>query len=230
MNSLRLIPAEATSQLNNLLQIIGGTTELMENIWEGREGSERYFAMLRDSVQRAAELTSNLVEEAGGASQPLLISAAIPDFKSPVAAPERPTARKPRIMIVDDEPMTLMLFGALLTDVGYEVVTAQSGFECLDYFTRAGARFDLAIIDLSLPFMDGDETFRRLLTIAPEVPVLLATGFIMRERLDSMFKVGLAGFMRKPIPPQELIAQVAMILDPVESPEGTDRDGIAAAY
>jgi DNA-binding response OmpR family regulator len=45
-----------------------------------------------------------------------------------------------------------------------------------------------------------------------------------------MFELGLAGFMPKPIPPQELLAQVAMILDPVESPEGTHRDGIAAAY
>jgi CheY-like chemotaxis protein len=230
MNRRPPIAAHTTSELNNLLQIIGSTTELMENIWEGRTGAEKYFAMLRDSVQRAADLTSNLVKEAGGVNQPLFLAAPVADFNSPVAAPKAPAARKPRVMIVDDEPVALMLFEELLNDGGYEVITAQTGFECLDHFTRDSECVDVAILDLSLPFMDGDETFRRLRTIAPDVPVLLTTGFIMRERLDAMFDLGLAGFMPKPVAPEELLSQIALVLPRGDSLEGTNGGGIAAAY
>jgi CheY-like chemotaxis protein len=188
------LPVEATTEVDNLLQIIGGTTELMENIWEGRRDAEKYFAMLRDSVQQAADVTSQLVEGAGGATQPVPASKTPADFDMPIEAPARPVGRKRCIMVVDDEPAALMMFTEVLTGGGYDVVTAQTGFECLDYLTRPSASVDLVVIDLLLPFMNGDETFRRLRAIAPDVPVLLTTGFIMREQLKEMFAAGSTPF------------------------------------
>jgi len=225
------IPAATTSELNNLLQIIGSTTDLMENIWEGRTDAEKYFAMLRDSVQRAADLTAQMVEQAGGAHQGLLRPPPPQaDFNAPGLVPERTVPRKPRIMIVDDEPAALLLFDRLLSEAGYEVATAQSGFECLDQFTRSLPHYDLVILDLTLPFMDGEETFHRLRTIAPETPVLLTTGFVARQRLDAMLAAGLAGFMPKPVPADELLAQVAATINPDNAGEGSHARGIAAAY
>jgi CheY-like chemotaxis protein len=133
-------------------------------------------------------------------------------------------------MIVDDEPAALLLFERLLTEAGYEVATARSGFECLDQFTRSLPHCDLVILDLSLPFMDGEETFYRLRTIAPEIPVLLTTGFVARERLDAMLAAGLAGFMPKPIPADELLAQVTRTISPGDAGEGSPARGIVAAY
>jgi CheY-like chemotaxis protein len=203
----------------------------MENIWEGRVDADKYFAMLRDSVQRAADLTAQMVEEAGGVREKLLRPPPpLADFKARGLAPPRPAPKAPRIMIVDDEPAALLLFDRLLTEAGYEVATAQSGFECLDQFTRSLPRWDLVILDLTLPFMDGEETFHRLRVIAPEVPVLLTTGFVTRERLDAMVTAGLAGFMPKPVPADELLAQVAATINPEEAGEGLVGSGIAAAY
>ena len=56
-----------TSELNNLLQIISGTTDLIENIWSGRDGSEKYFAMLRASIERltTADVPKQIQLQAG---------------------------------------------------------------------------------------------------------------------------------------------------------------------
>jgi CheY-like chemotaxis protein len=64
-----------------------------------------------------------------------------------------------------------------------------------------------------MPLMDGEETFSRLREIRPDIPVMLATGFIQEERLERLKSVGLAGFVRKPIPPDELILSVQAILE-----------------
>src|SRR5437868_9474195 len=58
----------SASELNNLIQIISGTSELIENIWEGTDGSEKYFAMLRAGIRRAEQVTAQLVAQAGGAN------------------------------------------------------------------------------------------------------------------------------------------------------------------
>src|SRR5262249_61999346 len=63
--SERLVPA-AASELNNLLQIVAGTVSMLENIWEGTAVSEKYFEMLRNSVDRAAKVTEQLVRSVGG--------------------------------------------------------------------------------------------------------------------------------------------------------------------
>jgi DNA-binding response OmpR family regulator len=63
--------------------------------------------------------------------------------------------------------------------------------------------------------MDGEETFRRLREINPNVVALLSTGFLApaQERIERMLAGGLAGFLRKPHRPDELLAQVQAILE-----------------
>ena len=60
--------SKVASELNNLIQIISGTSLLIENIWEGSPGSEKYFEMLRASIERAEQVTAQLVAQAGGAT------------------------------------------------------------------------------------------------------------------------------------------------------------------
>src|SRR5438105_15230712 len=76
------------SELNNLIQIISCTSELIENIWEGTEGSDNYFAMLRASILRAEQVMAQLVAQAGGANgnvilHPELHKTAEPAIPSP---------------------------------------------------------------------------------------------------------------------------------------------------
>ncbi|MEY2521006.1 MAG: two-component system, cell cycle sensor histidine kinase and response regulator CckA [Verrucomicrobiota bacterium] len=67
-----------------------------------------------------------------------------------------------------------------------------------------------------MPFMDGEETFVRLRQIFPEVVVLLSTGFMAQDRVDRMLAAGLAGFLRKPHKPDELLAHVQATLEKVK--------------
>jgi len=198
---------EIASELNNLLQIILGTSALIESIWEGKPGAKEYFEMLRTSIARAADLTTGLVELSGRMSGKIVLH---PEFaRVRDAAADAP---KQRLMVVDDEKMLLILTAQLLRDAGYEVVTAQSGFECLDLFRISPRNFDLVLLDLNMPLMDGEETFQRLRTLRPDLRVMLCTGYVQQERLNHMIEAGLSGFVQKPLAPQEYLARVRSAL------------------
>ncbi|MCA1660018.1 MAG: response regulator [Verrucomicrobiaceae bacterium] len=122
-------------------------------------------------------------------------------------------ARPRRILVVDDEPAARVLANRVFSEAGFEVVAVQSGFECLERFRKQPHGFDVILLDLSMPFMDGEETFRRLRDIHPGVVVLLSTGFTAQERVDRMLAAGMAGFIRKPHRPDELLARVQVILE-----------------
>jgi len=128
------------------------------------------------------------------------------------------SARPRRILVVDDEPAARVLANRVFSEAGFEVVTVQSGFECLAQFRKRPNWFDLILLDLSMPFMDGEETFRRLRSINPKVVVLLSTGFLAQaqERIDRMLAAGLAGSIRKPHRPDELLVRVHAILEDVK--------------
>jgi two-component system cell cycle sensor histidine kinase/response regulator CckA len=140
------------------------------------------------------------------------------------------STRPRRILVVDDEPAARVLANRVFSEAGYEVATVQSGFECLERFRKHPHGFDLILLDLSMPFMDGEETFRRLREINPAVVVLLSTGFMAQERVDRMLAAGMAGFIRKPHRPDELLARVQVILEDVKlSRAGCAASDIAAS-
>ena len=222
-----IIPA-AASELNNLLQIIAGTAAMLENIWEGR-GAEKYFDMLRLSVDRAARVTAHLVKHVGGTNQKVLLRPELAAFAKQMPVSRQPQKKIGCVMVVDDEPMALILAKQVLEQTGYDVVTAQSGFEALELFRKHIGRFDLILLDLSMPIMDGEETFNRLSAIDPQVVVLLNTGFIEKHRLDRMMTAGLSGFLRRPYRPDEIIEQIRSVLESVKKSRSTASPGAVAA-
>src|ERR1700682_2069341 len=123
------------------------------------------------------------------------------------------TPRRRRILVVDDEPAARVLANRVFSEAGFDIVTVQSGFECLEHFRKQPHGFDLILLDLSMPFMDGEETFRRLRDINPNVVVLLSTGFTAQDRVDRMMAAGMAGYIRKPHRPDELLVRVQVILE-----------------
>src|SRR5713226_5833827 len=65
--------SKATSELNNLLQIISGTSSEIENLWGDSDASEKYLAVLRASIERAETVAGQLAEHAGGTEQEMLM-------------------------------------------------------------------------------------------------------------------------------------------------------------
>jgi CheY-like chemotaxis protein len=220
--------SKVVSELNNLIQIISGTSSLIENIWEGRPGSEKYFEMLRASIERAEQVTAQLVAQAGGTNRKRILSSDLEQRFDEVLIAGAPSQRKHSILVVDDEPMALELLHGILTDAGYEVSVAQSGFECLDLFRRDGRAYDLILTDLSMPLMDGEETFLRLRQMSPTVNVVLMAGFVDSARLEKMMNHGLSGFVGKPFAPVEILAVITSVISAAEQSKG-GTNGVAAA-
>ncbi len=203
--------ATATSELNNLLQIISNTSALVERGGESEQHRDQHFATLRATIERAEKLAADLATRAGGAAAKEIIN---PEFMT--SGKQHPNfsskTKKPWIIVVDDEQVTLGLVSRILTEAGYQVTTAQSGFECLDHFRPHPFQYDLVLLDLTMPFMDGEETFRRLRELRPDMPVVMCTGFIQQERLQGLMAAGLAGFLRKPVAPDEIVTHIRSIL------------------
>jgi CheY-like chemotaxis protein len=206
------LTSDRTSELNNLLQIISGTSELIGNLTKGNEGCAGYMEMLRDSIDRAGGITAQLVRQVGGCDKKVLLH---PDFSGLI--PPKPVAsqpgRKRSLLVVDDEPMALILAKQVLSQANYHVTTACSGFECLDLCRSQPNDFHLVVLDLTMPVMDGEEIFDRLREICPELPIVISTGFIAQEKVNRMLAAGLAGFIRKPLPPDEYVGHIRSILE-----------------
>jgi CheY-like chemotaxis protein len=203
--------SKATSELNNLLQIISGTSAEISNASEGNEGAAEYLEMLRSTIDRAEAVAAQLTEQAGGTDHKVLMHPELESFSASRTITEMPRPKQ-NILVVDDEPMALVLIKRLLTEAGFQVVTAQSGFECLDIFRKQPHTFQLVLLDLTMPFMDGEETFQRLREIRDDVPALLCTGFIKPDRLERMMSAGILGFLRKPLAPDEIVEHVRRVL------------------
>lgn len=219
--------AQATSELNNLLQIISGSSSALEKGGKKNEHSAEYLQMLRTSIDRAELLGRELSNRAGGTEEKAICNAAetgaFRKRKNDRNKPARQT-----ILVVDDEKMVLTLIERFLREAEYDVVVAQSGFEAIDFFRREPQRYSLVLLDFSLPFMDGEETFRRLREVRNNIPVVLCTGFILQERLAGMLGQGLNGFLRKPVPPNELLAVVKSTLQrSMYSQDTTDPSGMS---
>jgi two-component system cell cycle sensor histidine kinase/response regulator CckA len=87
-----------------------------------------------------------------------------------------------RVLIVDDEPSILEVERRVLSQAGYEAVTAAGGAEALSLVD--GAPFDLVVADLKMPGMDGDEMARQLRARHPNLKILFVTGYA-----DNLFLV-----------------------------------------
>ncbi len=84
-------------------------------------------------------------------------SALAAEFKTKPVTKRPPLSASRCILVVDDEPMALTLGQKILSQAGYTVVVAQSGFDAFDLFRENPRRFDLVLLDLTMPFMDGED-------------------------------------------------------------------------
>jgi two-component system, cell cycle response regulator DivK len=123
---------------------------------------------------------------------------------------------RPRILVVEDNPLNLKLVRDVLGAAGYDVVSATSGEEGL----QAAAELPpaLVLMDLQLPGIDGIETLRQLRqgTLDPQVPIIAVTASAMTEDHERVERAGFDDYIEKPISVRGLRARVAALL-----PDGT---------
>ena len=127
-----------------------------------------------------------------------------------------------RILLVEDEPGLLLSLTDLMVNEGYRVETAQEGPASLELATQGG--FDLIVLDVMLPGIDGFEVCRTLRRRNIHTPILMLTA--RAELVDTVLglKLGADDYLPKPFAPPELLARIQALLRRAASPPATQSD------
>ena len=117
--------------------------------------------------------------------------------KEPVEQREIFRGNGESILVVDDVKEQREIAGNILTELGYGVVTAQSGEKAIEYLKSKSV--DLVILDMIMnPGIDGHETYRRISEMIPNQKVIIASGYSDSNRLKKTQQIGARAYIRKP--------------------------------
>jgi len=117
------------------------------------------------------------------------------------------------ILLIDDEEMILDVTSAILKDIGYQVIVANSGSEALEIFSTRRDEIDLIILDMIMPDMSGGEVLDRLKAIQPDCRVLLTSGYNLDGDAQEILDRGCKGFLQKPFTVEDLSRTIRDIID-----------------
>jgi len=140
----------------------------------------------------------------------------------------RPTSERTplsaRVLLAEDGPDNQMLISHILRRAGAEVEIAENGHvavERLTAGTREGKPFDLLVMDIQMPVMDGISAIRKIRTLGIEIPALALTAHAMAEERSRCLAAGFNDFASKPIDRASLLAACRQLATP--PPQAIDR-------
>jgi|Deesub1362A_J573_1020465.scaffolds.fasta_scaffold00027_21 DNA-binding NtrC family response regulator len=111
--------------------------------------------------------------------------------------------QQPTVLVIDDEPEILESLSIIFTSRGFRVLTAASGRESIEVFSREPA--PVVVCDNSLPDIQGIDLLREFRNVLPEVQVIIVTGKGTIDIAVSAMKAGVFDFITKPVDPEYLI-------------------------
>jgi CheY-like chemotaxis protein len=131
-------------------------------------------------------------------------------MKHPHVSPNPGRNKRPRFMrdvtLVEDELVSQTVVECLLSDEGYKVDTASDGFEALEKFSNK--RFDVVLMDLRMPRMDGFETTLQIRSMEAKdkdpVKIVAFTADVMKDTVQRCMSGGMDGVIAKPIDVEEV--------------------------
>ena len=102
------------------------------------------------------------------------------------------------VLLVDDEETVRGIGAEMLKELGFTVVTANDGREAVEVYKSRGTEISFVILDLTMPHVDGEQCFRELRMLNPDIKVIMSSGFSELEVTQKFVGKGLAGFIQKP--------------------------------
>jgi len=108
------------------------------------------------------------------------------------------------VLIVDDEETIREVAGLMLEEMGFDVLLAENGLVGVDLYRKHQAEIVAVLLDMTMPKMNGEETFCELRRINPDVTVILSSGYNEQDATQRFLGKGLAAFIQKPYAPEEL--------------------------
>lgn len=114
---------------------------------------------------------------------------------------------KQRILIVDDNEEFCRSVADIMEIEGYETMSAYDGFKALELVKQNS--FNLVLMDIKMPVMDGVATFKKIKELAPGTPVIMVTAFAVEDLIREALREGAFGSLRKPLDFDELLGLIA---------------------
>ncbi len=115
-----------------------------------------------------------------------------------------------KILIVDDNVEFCDNVSRILTVKGYDATGVSDGFNALEAVENSV--FDLVLMDIKMPVMNGVETFKKLKQIAPQIPVIMITAYAVEDLIREALREGALGVFHKPLDFERLFASIEKTL------------------
>ena len=130
----------------------------------------------------------------------------------PSQTPTPADATQHQVLLIDDESFVGKSASRMLSFSGYPTTFAQGGQAGLDLLTAQPNAFDLILLDLTMPQMDGVTCLKHIRSINRDIPVLICTGMASLAIAPQLVQLGVAGVLTKPLTLDELVAAVEVVL------------------
>jgi DNA-binding response OmpR family regulator len=143
-----------------------------------------------------------------------------PERDAGVDLDEVHASTRPTVLVVEDEPDTVLLLKQILRLAGFDVLGAFNGFEAVQ--KAAEARPDLILLDLMMPGMDGWQTFQYLRQTT-DVPVVIVSAIHNKDEIVRALRMGVDDYLTKPFVNAEVVARVQAVLRRARPSHQTDR-------
>jgi nitrogen-specific signal transduction histidine kinase len=130
-------------------------------------------------------------------------------------APKERSSPKQRFgtaLVVEDEDMVMDVSRAMLEELGYRVLPAQTGEEALRLGSGHEGTIDLALLDLKLPDMDAKQVYHKLVELRPGLKVIVYSGFSLEGPAQEILNAGADAFLQKPFSLEALSGKIDKIL------------------
>jgi two-component system cell cycle sensor histidine kinase/response regulator CckA len=118
------------------------------------------------------------------------------------------------VLVIDDDDGARTALRRMLEFFGFTVAEAEDGVEGSALFEKRAEEIVLVIVDMTMPKMSGEETFREIRRVSAQVPIMLTSGYNEIEATRRFTAKGLAGFLEKPFTPEAFAQKLRAILPP----------------
>ncbi|MBF0287631.1 MAG: response regulator [SAR324 cluster bacterium] len=167
------------------------------------EGSGMGLAMVHGIVKSHHGAVAVKSEPGRGTTFEILLPLVV-ETSSPDEDYEITPAGKESILFIDDEELIIDSVQDILEDLGYIVTATTDSIEALKLFRSNPNRFDVVLTDQTMQNMTGIDLAEEILRIRPRMPIILATGFSETVSQDKAQKLGIRGYLTKPITEEQL--------------------------
>ena len=122
-----------------------------------------------------------------------------------------------RILFVDDEVSLVKMAKRRLEMQGYQVEAKIDPVEAIELFRSKPDRFDLIITDMTMPNMTGDKLAKEILSIRPDMPIILCSGFSEKIDAEKARALGIRKYIEKPLDMSDFVVALHKVLDEAKS-------------